>query len=66
MEKVLSDARNLISRQKEHVATADSLVAAAQSLYLRVDAMKQVSRRVDRNQCSSWVGERAGCKMNWA
>ncbi|XP_046342138.1 FGFR1 oncogene partner 2 homolog isoform X1 [Haliotis rufescens] len=41
VEKLLSDASYLISRLKEHDSSADLLIANAQALNKRVDAMKQ-------------------------
>jgi SIKE family len=42
IETILSDARKLVIRLKEHDATADCLVARTQSLQKQLDAMKQV------------------------
>lgn len=41
MEKILSDARLLVNRLKDHDVSADGLIGQSQSLYKRVDAMKQ-------------------------
>lgn len=41
IEKVLTDARMLVNRLREHDNSADSLIEQAQTLQKRVDAMKQ-------------------------
>ena len=43
IEKVLSDAKILVTRLKEHDGSAESLIVQTQNLHHRVDAMKQVS-----------------------
>ncbi|CAE1268179.1 Suppressor of IKBKE 1,FGFR1 oncogene partner 2 homolog,FGFR1 oncogene partner 2 [Acanthosepion pharaonis] len=40
-EKLLADARLLVSRLKDHDSLADSLIASTNSLHNRIDAMKQ-------------------------
>ncbi len=42
IEKVLADARMLVNRLRDHDGSADTLIAQAQTLHKRVDAMKQV------------------------
>ncbi|XP_013420722.1 FGFR1 oncogene partner 2 homolog [Lingula anatina] len=41
IEKILTDARLLVNRLREHDTAADSLIAQAQALNKRVDGMKQ-------------------------
>ena len=43
IEKVLSDARLLVSRLKTHDNSADALISQTHSLQKRLDAMNQVS-----------------------
>jgi len=43
IDKVLSDARLLVSRLRDHENQADGLISHGQSLHNRVDAMKQYS-----------------------
>jgi len=44
VEAILSDARKLVVRLKEHDNSADYLITRTQSLQKQVDAMKQVHR----------------------
>lgn len=43
IEKVLSDARSLVERLREHDSAAESLIEQTTVLNKRVEAMKQVS-----------------------
>ena len=43
MEKVLADAQELSNRLKEHDSAADNLIAVTQTMYRRVDSMRQVT-----------------------
>ena len=42
IERVLIDARMLVTRLKEHDNSADNLITQTHTLYKRVDAMRQV------------------------
>ena len=42
VEAILSDARKLVLRLKEHDNSADCLIARMQSLHKQLEAMKQV------------------------
>lgn len=44
IQQILSDAKMLASKLKEHDSTADGLVSQAQFVSKKIDAMKQVSR----------------------
>ncbi len=43
IEKVLSDARMLVNRLRDHDSAADNLIGQATVLHRRVDAMRTVS-----------------------
>jgi len=45
VEAILSDARKLVLRLKEHDNSADCLIARMQSLHKQLEAMKQVHIR---------------------
>lgn len=42
IQQILSDAKRLASRLKEHDTAADVLLSQTQSVYKQLDAMKQV------------------------
>ena len=44
IQQILSDAKRLASRLKEHDTAADVLLSQTQSVYKQLDAMKQVGR----------------------
>lgn len=44
IQQILSDAKRLASKLKEHDTAADALLSQAQFVYKKIDAMKQVSR----------------------
>lgn len=44
IQQILSDAKRLASRLKEHDTAADELLTQTQSVYKQLDAMKQVSQ----------------------
>ena len=50
IEKVLADARLLVNRLRDHDSQAETLIAQAQTLNKRVDAMKQVCIETGTNQ----------------
>ena len=43
VEKVLSDARLLVNRLKDHDGCADNVIGHSQTLLKRMEAMKQVA-----------------------
>ena len=43
VEKIISDARMLVNRLKEHDSSADNVISQATVLHKRVEAMKIVS-----------------------
>lgn len=46
IQQILSDAKRLASKLKEDDTAADALLAQAQFVYKKIDAMKQASRPV--------------------
>ena len=42
VEQILADAQMLVGRLKEHDTAADSLISTTQTMYRRIDSMKQV------------------------
>lgn len=44
IQQILSDAKRLASRLKEHDTAADVLLSQTQSVYKQLDAMKQVGQ----------------------
>jgi hypothetical protein len=42
IQQILSDAKRLASKLKEHDTAADALLSQAQFAYKKIDAMKQV------------------------
>ena len=43
IEQVLADAQMLVGRLKEHDGLADNLISTTQTMYRRIDSMKQVN-----------------------
>lgn len=43
VHQILSDAKRLVSRLKEHDSVADNIISQTQTLYKNVEAMKEVS-----------------------
>lgn len=43
IQQILSDAKRLATKLKEHDTAADALLSQAQFVYKKIDAMKQVS-----------------------
>lgn len=48
IEQILTDARLLVTRLKDHDGAADNLLTQTQTLYQRMDAMKQVRKRIHK------------------
>ncbi|MPC56914.1 Suppressor of IKBKE 1 [Portunus trituberculatus] len=44
LQQVLTDARKLATRLRDHDSSADSLLSQAQGMYKHVESMKEVSR----------------------
>lgn len=53
IQQILSDAKRLASKLKEDDTAADALLAQAQFVYKKIDAMKQASR--PRTSCAALV-----------
>lgn len=43
IQQILSDAKRLASKLKDHDTAADNLLSQAQFVYKKIDTMKQVS-----------------------
>lgn len=43
VHQILSDAKRLVSRLKEHDSVADNIISQTQTLYKNVEAMKEAS-----------------------
>jgi len=44
LQQVLSDARKLATRLRDHDSSADTLLTQAQTMFKQVESMKDVSR----------------------
>lgn len=45
LQQVLTDARKLATRLRDHDSSADSLLSQAQGMFKQVESMKEVSER---------------------
>lgn len=46
IQQILQDAKKLSSKLKEHDSAADAILSQTQSVYKKIDAMKQVGQRL--------------------
>lgn len=55
LQQVLTDARKLATRLRDHDSSAESLLSQAQGMFKQVESMKEVST-VQYSTCKLWFG----------
>lgn len=60
IEKILTDAKTLLERLREHDAAAESLVDQSAALHRRVAAMREAGAVLPEQ-----VGRGPGCALGW-